>query len=79
MIIGEIYLKKIHIDSSYIDYIAYDKYNEILEIKYLNGNLYYYYKISKEFYEEIIYSEDIEKSSHKILIEDDKYEYEKIW
>jgi len=71
-------LKKIHIDSSYIDYIGYDKYNELIEIKYLNGNLYYYYKIPKEVYEEIIYSDDIEKSSHKILIEDDKYEYEKI-
>lgn len=72
-------MKKIHVDSSYIDYIAYNKDDELIEIKYLNGNLYYYYKIPKEVYEEIIYSDDIEKSSHEILIEDDKYEYEKIW
>ena len=77
--LGEIYLKRIHIDSSYIEYITYDKSNEIVEIKYMNGNLYHYYKIPKEVYEDIIYSEDIEKSTRKILIEDDKYEYEKIW
>ncbi|MGE5435580.1 MAG: KTSC domain-containing protein [Syntrophothermus sp.] len=57
--------KFINVVSSNLKAIAYNYDNHILQIEFLNGHIYEYYKVPKIVYEELLLAESKGKYAHE--------------
>ena len=46
-------MKRLHVDSTTLRSVGYDPKTQVLEIEFINGNIYDYYKVSPETYQEL--------------------------
>lgn len=67
--------EKVKVNSEAIKYAKYDKFNELLTIKFHNGKIYSYIGVEPFIFEGLKQSRSIGKFINKYIIRNEKYYY----